>query len=142
MLITTANMIGIKVDHIREIMHDHKIGERALAEAMEISRGSLRGYFKTKQMPPFLVWRMGRILEAIPSSLVSGNTVWMRIGVSVPITNEELFRLLEESKIPSQSGRGYWFDDVDLDEDTAAEFLRRAVADGESYIPGCSFDKF
>lgn len=133
-------LIGIKIWNIWNAMKEKKIGERPLSKKLGIGRGTLRKYFEIGQMPPYLAWETGKILDLSMNDVVSGNTVWMRLGVTVPVTDEELAYLLRESIDNSYTKHS--FDDVDLEEDVAEMFLRRAVADGESYIPGCCFDKF
>ena len=63
--------------------------------------------------------------------------------MTVPVTDDELFAIMEEAHRSrferiGQTGR---MDDYDMSEAEAEEFLKRAVADGDSYIPGVCFDE-
>lgn len=78
---------------------------------------------------------------------MSGNkTLWMRLGVTVPVTEDELFQIMEQSHSDHVWNSGKWavyngMVDYDLREEEAKKFLKRAEIDGESYIPDCSFDE-
>lgn len=67
--------------------------------------------------------------------------IWMRLGVTVPVTDDELFAIMEEahSSYVERMGQTDGMDDYEMSEDEAEEFLKRAVADGDSYIPGVCF---
>jgi len=73
--------------------------------------------------------------------------IWMRLGVTVSLTEDELFEIMEEvhrsynDRMDLHPSRADGMDDYDLTEKEAAEFLKRAVADGESYIPEVCFDE-
>lgn len=75
--------------------------------------------------------------------------IWMRIGVTVPVTDDELFDIMEKnhqeymsSFPPGRCGRADGMDDYDMNDQEAQKFLERATADGESYIPDCCFDPY
>lgn len=72
---------------------------------------------------------------------MEGKTIWMRLGVTVPVTDDELFAIMEEahSSYVERMGRPDGMEDYDMSEAEAEEFLKRAVADGESYIPEVCF---
>lgn len=72
--------------------------------------------------------------------------IWIRLGVTVPVTEDELFDIMEEAhrsyseRMGPHPSRADRLDDYDLTEEESAKFLKRAVADGESYIPDVCFD--
>lgn len=76
---------------------------------------------------------------------MEGKKIWMRLGVTVPVTDDELFAIMEEAhrsvsdRFAGCPPRADSMDDYDMSEEEAEEFLKRAVADGESYIPEVCF---
>lgn len=77
---------------------------------------------------------------------MEGKRIWMRLGVTVPLTEDELFEIMEENHLECVEALGKYaredkMYDYDLSEEQAAKFLKRAVADGESYIPEVCFDE-
>lgn len=133
-------MIKINSDGIRKKMAYEKISMRKLSKLCGMSDRRMRELFDKGEMPPATVAQICDVLGMMASDAILGNTVWMRIGVTVPVTDEELADMLEESRKNSASGTS--FEDIDMDEKRSAEFLKRAVADGETYIPGCCLYKY
>ena len=133
-------MIKINSDDIRKKMTYKKISMRKLSELCGMSDRRMRELFDKGEMSPATVAQICNALGMTANSAIRGNTVWMRIGVTVPVTDEELADMLEESR--SNSTFGTSFEDINMDEKRSAEFLKRAVADGETYIPGCCLDKY
>ena len=108
---------------------------RKLAKAVGVGDRTIRYWLEKYQMPTYLWNRIEEVMH--PKT----RKIWMRLGVSVPVTEEELYELMKESEKGNLDAYGrYGFEDVDLFEDQARAFLRRAEADGESYIPGVCFD--
>lgn len=135
-------MIKINLDGIRKEMAYKKISMRKLSELCGMSDRRMRELFDKGEMAPATVAQICNALGMTAKSVILGNTIWMRIGVTVPVTDEELADMLEESRKNSASGTS--FEDISMDEKRSAEFLKRAVADGETYIPGdcCNFYTF
>lgn len=133
-------MIKINSDYIRKKMAYKKISIRKLSKLCGMSDRRMRELFNKGEMSPATVAQICNVLGMTADSAILGNTVWMRIGVTVPVTDEELADLLEESRNNSTSGTS--FEDIDMFEKRSVEFLKRAVADGETYIPGCCLDKY
>lgn len=133
-------MIKINSDYIRKKMAYKKISMRKLSKLCGMSDRRMRELFDKGEMSPTTVAQICNALGMIASDAILGNTVWMRIGVTVPVTDEELADILEESR--KNSAFGTSFEDIDMNEKRSAEFLKRAVADGETYIPGCCLDKY
>lgn len=133
-------MIKINSDYIRKKMVYRKISMRKLSRLCGMSDRRMRELLDKGEMSPATVAKICDALEIMATDAILGNTVWMRIGVTVPVTDEELADLLEESRKNSASGTS--FEDIDMNEKRSVEFLKRAVADGETYIPGCCFDKY
>ena len=134
------SMIKINSDWIQKKMAHEKISMRKLSKLCGMSDRRMRELFDKGEMAPATVAQICNALEMMASDAILGNTVWMRIGVTVPVTDEALADLLEESRKNSASGTS--FEEIDMDEKRSVEFLKRAVADGETYIPGCCFDKY
>lgn len=135
-------MIKINSDYIRKKMAYKKISMRKLSKLCGMSGRRMRELFNKGEMSPATVAQICNALGMTANSAILGNTVWMRIGVTVPVTDEELADMLEESRSNSASGSGTLFEDIDMNEKRSVEFLKRAVADGETYIPGCCLDKY
>lgn len=74
---------------------------------------------------------------------MEGKKIWMRLGVTVPVTDDELFAIMAVAHLScfERTGQTDRMDDYEMSEDEAEEFLKRAVADGESYIPEVCFDE-
>lgn len=123
--------IPLNSDALMVAMRTKKVSIRKLAKKLEyISERTLRTYIEEERCPPYILGKIAYILSIAPSSLIKGRTIWMRLGVTVPVTDEELYRLIEP--FGSQNPIG----DRDLTEEESLEFLKRAVADDDSYIPG------
>ena len=137
-------MIKINSDYIRKKMAYKKISMRKLSKLCGMSDRRMRELFNKGEMSPATVARICNVLGMTADSAILGNTVWMRIGVTVPVTDEELADLLEESRnnSTSETSSGTSFEDINMSEKRSVEFLKRAVADGETYIPGCCLDKY
>ena len=73
---------------------------------------------------------------------MDGKKIWIRLGVTVPVTEDELFNIMEEAH-QSVSSPFTWFTprSYDLTEEESAKFLKRAVAGGDNYIPNACFDE-
>lgn len=134
--------IKINSDDIRKKMAYKKISMRKLSKLCGMSDRRMRELFNKGEMSPATVAQICDALGMTADSAILGNTVWMRIGVTVPVTDEELADLLEESRNNSTSGSGTSFEDINMYEKRSVEFLKRAVADGETYIPGCCLDRY
>lgn len=132
--------IDVNSKNIRAAIKKNGSSIRSLAKAIGFDDSTLRYWLHDGRMAPNLVWKICGELHLCPKDVIQGNTLWMRIGVTVPVTDEELDWLLQESREGSYSGTS--FEDVDLDGSVAGDFLQRAVADGETYIPGCCFDEY
>lgn len=111
---------------------------RKIGELTGKQSETIRYYFKQKEMPEYVYLQLKDLLPDAETK-----RIWVRMGVSIQITELELFRLMEQSE---QTFKDYFcrpgFDDVDLSEREAAELMPRAVIDGESYIPGCCLDEY
>ena len=129
---------------------------RSLAKKLgNVSETSIRRWLKAGKIP-FDRWQqMGPILygdsfkynKSLPPRY---KTVWMRLGVRVMVTEDELYDMMTRNH--DDLAQSYFqnrrtrirddlMDDYDMSEGEAAKFLSRAVADGESYIPDCCFDE-
>lgn len=73
--------------------------------------------------------------------------IWMRMGVRVLVSEEELFRLMKRAHKEYQDSYGVYgvledgMDDCDLTIAEEQEFFKRAKPDGDCYIPETSFDE-
>ena len=124
-----------------EEIHNAGYTLRKLAMAVGVSDRTIREYIKKNEIPVYLIQKINKILlfpghprKEEPKKL------WMRIGVSVLVTEEELYSWMKRSREDHQAT--YWSDgfaDINITDEEAAEFMKRAVFDGDSYIPGDSF---
>ena len=132
--------INVNSEAIKNAIQETGTSIRRLSKEVGVGDRTIRSYLERGRMPPFLLSKICKAIEVTPSSVICGKTLWMRIGVTVPVTDDELDDLLRESMDASYSKTS--FEDVDLEEGSALKYLQRAVLDGESYIPGCCFDKY
>ena len=133
-------MIEIRPEVILEGMKEKAVSFRELAKKIDcISDRQLRTRIKQGKMPPYLVSKICHALFLCPSDVIAGKTIWIRLGVTVPVDDDTLKMLMGWARENSASGTS--FEDVDFSDYIGEEMLRRAVADGESYIPGCCFDE-
>ena len=127
--------VWIDYEEIHKAMEQKGISIRGLAKRIGVSDRRLREYFERASCPPYI---LGKICQEVPISVKNAlkeNSIWMRIGVRVPVTEEELTVLMLE--------RNELGTDVDIHEHQANEFLKRAVVDDDSYIPySCLEDGF
>lgn len=116
--------IDIRKDVIVKAMREKKMGYRPLGEKVGMSERNVRAYVNSGRMPAFLAGRLCRELDILPSRILARKSIWMRIGVTVPMDDEELRSFLE-----------YADGEQNIGERLAGEFLERAIADGDSYVP-------
>lgn len=127
--------VEINPEYIVQRMHDEKIGYRTLAKRIGISSDrSLRYYLQEGAMPPYILNLVCRELKLEAARALKGKSIWMRIGVTVPVTDEELKEIINGGT-NEETDRLYYCD-YDFQDDRSVEFLRRAIADGDSYVPG------
>ena len=126
--------VEIDPDYMKEDIKAAGYSLRSLSRSIHVDRRTIMNWLKRKEMPVYLV-------ELIENEIhPKKKTVWMRLGVTVPVSEDELFRIMEFAH--DRSDRFYnSFHDYDLNETESAEFLKRAIADGESYIPEVCFDQ-
>lgn len=86
----------------------------------------LREYVYTGKCPAYVLSQICDALHICPSDVMVGKTVWMRIGVTVQLDKQDY------DWIVSKGRAGY---DIDIPDCLAREYLKRAVPDGDSYIP-------
>lgn len=131
-----SKVFKIEVDskYIQDAMKKENLGYRTLAKLIGTSSDrQLRYYMKTGKMPTYVANKICQEMKLMPAKVIKGKSIWMRLGVTVPVTDEEMNEILKGYKTANYS----YADDYDFDDSRSIEFLRRAIADGESYIPGC-----
>lgn len=123
---------------LEQDIKDHNLSIREVAKQIGYIRArQIRYYIKRNEMPEKLLDDIQQIIE--PRT----KTIWMRIGVSVPVTDNELLYLMKVSRQYAEDyGSVEKFKDVDISEYAATQFMKRAKADGESYIPSVCFDAY
>lgn len=117
--------IAINSERILEEMKSRGVSFITLHKILGISDWAIGKYVKDGKAPPHVVKQLSDALGIAPHAIIAGKTIWMRLGVTVPVTDQEMDEIIHE---------GY-YNDVYIDEVDAMNYLRRAVADGESYIP-------
>ena len=137
--------IEIDSNQLLASMKDAGYSIRGMArEIGNVSERTIRMYLDESRMPEWLLKKINRILLfRRKSGKDASKKLWMRIGVSVPVSDDELYLWMKRSK--GDHEEIYWDDgymDVDLDEKEAEEFLKRAVWDGDSYIPANVFEDY
>ena len=134
--------IGIDADEIRNDIRKAGYSIRSLAPEIGVNRKTIMRWLKLGEMPLDLFRKIEKKTKH------SGYlTVWMRLGVMVPVTEDELFDMMEQAHMYSLQVKGPFakadsMEDYDLAESEAEMFLKRAMAEGESYIPECCFDGY
>ena len=114
---------------------------RSLAPEIGVDRRTIMLWLKKGEMPEYL-------LKVIDDKVrPKDKTIWMRLGVMVKVTDDELFDMMEQAHMYRVEVDGFptqheSMADYDLSEGEAECFLRRAIAEGESYIPECCFDGY
>lgn len=132
--------VSIDSDQIRKEIKAAGYSIRSLAPEIGVDRRTIMNALKAGEMQLYL-------LKTIDDKIhPRKRTIWMRLGVSVPVTDDELFDMMEQAHMQALECHGSRcridrMEDYDLEESEAAYFLKRAVADGESYIPECCFDE-
>ena len=153
--------VSIDSDQIRKEIKAAGYSIRSLAPEIGVDRRTIMNALKAGEMQLYL-------LKLIDDKIhIREKTVWMRLGVSVPVTEDELFDMMEQTYMKAQElfeneekvikglkcaqalpedalaklKEMVRIDYIDyiLTESEAAYFLKRAVVDGDSYIPGCCF---
>jgi lambda repressor-like predicted transcriptional regulator len=120
--------IPINSNQILERMKELNVSLKALSKRIGISDRQLRTYINEQSCPSYLVNKICNALPIAPCCAISGKTIWMRLGVTVPVTDEEYKELIEGVDET-------YVDDIEISDDLASIFLSRAIADGDSYIP-------
>lgn len=116
--------VDIRKDVIIKAMREKKMGYRPLGEKVGMSERNVRAYVNSGKMPAYLAGRICRELDILPSRILERKSIWMRIGVTVPMDDDELKSFLE-----------YAAHEQNIGDRLAGEFLERAIADGDSYVP-------
>ena len=122
--------IPLSKDKIEAIRKNFSL--RALAKQIDIGDRTLRYWLEKQEMPIYL-WR--KIFPLVKKYL-SVKYIWVRIGVTVPVTDDELYELLEQHMIDGQ------LTDVNLSEEEARECFVSGFVDGDAYIPSCILDDY
>ena len=130
----------VPVDHGAMLWAIHKAGYslRKIAPKVGMSYEMMQRYIKSGEMPIDLY---GKIMDVLYPKT---KTVWMRLGVRVPVSDYELYSFMERAHkeyLDSGRQREDGLEDCNLTEEECAKYLKRAVADGDSYIPEACFDQ-
>lgn len=122
--------VAINPEYIIKRMREEKIGYRPLSKKIGISSDrQIRYYMEKGKMPPYILNKICQELKLDVSKALKGKTIWMRIGVTVPVTDDEFQEFISGSTLSD------CVFDYEFDDSVSVEYLRRAIADGESYIP-------
>ena len=125
--------VSIDSDLIRKEIKAAGYSIRSLAPEIGVDRRTIMNALKAGEMQLYL-------LKLIDDKIhIREKTIRMRLGVSVPVTEDELFDMMEQVHMQTNQLNIDYMTDYDLTESEAAYFLKRAVADGDSYIPGYCF---
>lgn len=126
--------VSIDSDQIRKEIKATGYSIRSLASEIGVDRRTIMNALKAGEMQEYL---FALIMNKIQPKQKS---IWMRLGVTVPVSEDELFEIMEYCYMHDDM---YYhaFSDYSMDEGEAAKLLKRAIADGESYIPECCFDE-
>lgn len=132
-----TNNVTVNGDLIREEIKNAGASVAKLAKELGVSEAQFRVYLSRNAMPAH-IYHGYRMLMFEHRKMV-----WMRIGVKVPIPEEELFDILsysEREHIKEYKIRG--FSNYNLSREESYRFLQDAVADGDSYIPSDCLDEY
>lgn len=117
---------------VKDIREHYSI--RGLARETGFGEKTIRDYLSRHEMPAYM-WR--RIFPLVMKH-VEAKMIWVRIGFSIPVTDDELYELCERGL---SNGFGYF--DVYLSSESGIENrIKYGFIDGDSYIPGCCFEAY
>lgn len=112
-------------EYLRKEIRKAGYSIKRLSENTSRSDRQIREYLKNNSIPI-------KVLDEIFAIIHPRNkTIWVRLGVTVPVSEEELYEMMDAVYNP-ETGLCW---DYDCTDDQSIDFLKRAVADGESYIP-------
>ena len=138
-------LINIDSEKLVSEMQEAGYSIRKIAKEIEVDRKTIMKYLKLGQMPSYIFKKVIEAVKANPKRKTF-RFIWMRLGVTVPVTEDELLYIMDRAHQDQVENMGIWakadgMDEYDLSENEAKAFLKRAVIDGESYIPDTSFDE-
>lgn len=139
-------LINIDSEKLVSEMNEAGYSIRKMSKEIEVDRKTIMKYLKLGQMPAYI---FGKIMETVKNSSSKVRVyrfVWMRLGVQVPVTEDELLYIMNRAHRDHVENLEEWaradgMNDYDLSENEAEVFLKRAMIDGESYIPEVCFDE-
>ena len=101
---------------------------RGLARETGFGEKTIRFYLNRHEMPAYM-WR--RIFPLVKKH-VKAKMIWARIGFSIPVMDDELYKLCEQGL-----NQGFGNFDVNLSSESGIENrIEYGFVDGDSYIPG------
>lgn len=125
--------IPLSKQTVKNIREHYSI--RGLARETGFGEKTIRNYLNRHEMPAYM-WR--RIFPIVIKH-VKTKLIWARIGVSIPVTDDEFYKLCERGL----RDHGILNRDVNLSCDSKIEErIEYGFIDGDSYIPGCCLEKY
>lgn len=121
--------IDIYTEVVLDKMKQKHISFRKLGQILGCKDGGytmLWKYIHTGKCPAHILNPICDALCICPSEVMKGKTVWMRIGVTVQLDDQDYKWIMDREK----SGYG-----MAIPDHIARKYLRQAVQDGDSYIP-------
>ena len=127
----TMIVVLIDSEGMRKDMAAAGYSIRSLSSKIKVSRKTISKWLKRGEMPLYLVRLISNTIH--PKT----KTIWVRVGMTIPVTDDELFDFIEQSyEATDRTG----FADCDISETEMSHLLERGYVDGESYIPGVCFN--
>lgn len=122
--------VPIDKEELRKRIYDAGYSLRGLVKELSFSRETFQSYWRKEAFPEQMLY------EILDKTMPPFREVWVRIGVTVKIPEDELMDIMDDVAYDG----GKWFDDYDISEKTAMKWMKSGRIDGESYIPGSCFD--
>ena len=108
-----------------------------LANEVGYSSRQIRNYINKGEMPKHLFIKIDNILKP------KKHAVWMRVGMTVYLTDDELDELMELAIVEHPCIPKPYCMEVNInDEERVKDFLDNAEVNGETYIPACIMDEY
>lgn len=124
--------IPLSEQTVKDIREHYSI--RGLARETGFGEKTIRDYLKRHEMPAYM-WR--RIFPLVMKH-VEAKMIWVRIGFSIPVTDDELYELCKRGL-----DHRLWNCNVNLSSESGIEKrIEYGFVDGDSYIPGCCLEKY
>lgn len=120
--------IDIRPDVMRGVMFRQGLSYRGLCDRMnnKYTHTVINRVVKTGRCPTYMLNDICSALYVAPSAIISGKKVWIRLGATVQLTDEE-YNYLKKRYIKGET--------IEISDYLAKELIKRAIVDGDSYIP-------